>query len=150
MKIKLLLMSVILAFFGNALAGAIDELNMGLGDDAVFNDPTPATAAYPQTKEGKNDRVKPAYHTAPPVVPHRMETHLPITMEENGCLDCHDQYKKIGSKYVKGKKKLPMPKSHYGGFAGKGVKDEVSGARYTCVQCHVQASDAVPLVENTF
>ena len=150
MKVKLLIMSALFAFCSNVFATAIDELNMGLGDDAVFNNPNPAAYDYPDTKAGKSDRLKPSYHTAPPMVPHTVEKYLPITTEENGCMECHDYYDKIGKKYVKGKKKLPMPKSHYGGFAGKGVKDEMSGARYTCTQCHVPASNAKPLVENTF
>ena len=122
---------------------------MGLGDDAVFNNPTPASYDYPSIKAGKSDRITPSYHTAPPSVPHVVEKYLPITAETNDCLDCHDRFDKIGKKYVKGKK-LPMPKSHYGGFAGKGKADEVSGSRYTCVQCHVPESNAKPLVSNTF
>lgn len=149
MKIKLLLMSVLMTFCINIFAGAIDELNMGLGKDAVFSNPTPFAFTYPTTKAGKSDRVTPSYHTAPPTIPHKVEEYLPITAEENECMDCHDKYNKIGKQYVKGKK-LPMPKSHYGGFAGKGIADEVSGARYTCSQCHVPVSNASPLVENTF
>ena len=143
-------MSAIVAFTGNVIAGAIDELNMGLGDDAVFNDPTPSSYDYTDTKPGKSDRISPAYHTLPPTIPHTIEKYLPITAETNECMDCHDYYDRIGQEYVKGKRKLPMPKSHYGGFGGEGVKDELSGARYTCVQCHVPATDAKPLVSNTF
>jgi cytochrome c-type protein NapB len=150
MKIKLLLMSAVLAFTGNVLAAAIDEMNMGLGDDAVFSNPTPSAYDYVGSRPGKNDRIDPAYDTLPPTIPHTIDRYLPITANDNQCMDCHDWYNRIGRKYVKGKKKLPMPKSHYGGFGGKGVKDQMSGARYTCVQCHVPATDAKPLVSNTF
>jgi len=149
MRIKLLLMSMLMAFCGNIFAGAIDQSDVGLGKDAVFADPTPFAFTYPDTKAGKSDRVTPSYHTAPPTVPHAVEKYWPITAETNDCLDCHDRYKKIGKKYVKGKK-IPMPKSHYGGFGGKGIMDEVSGARYNCGQCHVPVSDAPPLVENIY
>ncbi len=43
-----------------------------------------------------------------------------------------------------------MPMSHYGGFDGEGDEQEVSGARYTCTQCHIAQSGAEPLVENYY
>jgi cytochrome c-type protein NapB len=152
MKIKILLVSTLLTTIGIVgcqTGGAVDETSVGLGEDAVFNDPSPSTFDYPTTEAGKSDRIAKSYHTAPPMVPHTVEEYLPITMENNECLECHDKPKLIDRKYIKGKK-LAMPESHYGGFGGTGDKDEVSGARYTCVQCHASVSDAQPLVENTF
>lgn len=152
MKIKILLVSTLLTTIGIVgcqTGGPVDETSIGLGEDAVFNDPSPETFDYPTTKAGESDRIAKSYHTAPPLVPHALAKYLPITMENNECMECHDKPKLIDRKYVKGKK-LAMPQDHYGGFNGKGDKDEVSGARYTCTQCHVSASNAPPLVENTF
>jgi cytochrome c-type protein NapB len=153
MKINILLISTLVTIFGIAgcqsTGNSIDEASVGIGADGVFNDPSPSTFDYPTTKAGKSDRITKSYPTAPPMVPHIVDKYLPITMEENECMDCHDRPKYLDRVYVKGKK-LTMTRSHYGGFKGDGEKDEVSGARYNCTQCHAPVSDAKPLVENTF
>ncbi len=153
MKIKILFVSTLLTVIG--IAGcqtggdAIDETSVGIGADAIFNDPSPSVFVYPTTKVGKSDRMNRSYETAPPMVPHTVAEYLPITMETNDCMDCHDRPTLREREYVKGKK-LAMTVSHYGGFYGKGDLEEVSGARYNCTQCHAPLSDAKPLVENTF
>ena len=153
MKIKILLVSTLLTTIGivgcQTGGGAVDQSSLGIGADGVFNDPSPSTFDYPTTKAGESDLIAKSYHTAPPMVPHTVDEYLPITMETNECMECHDKPKIQGREYVKGDK-LAMPESHYGGFGGKGDKDEVSGARYTCSQCHAPTSNAMPLVENTF
>jgi len=152
MKIKILLVSTLLTTIGIVgcqTGGPVDETSVGIGADGVFNDPSPSTFEYPTAEAGKSDRISKSYHTAPPMVPHTVEEYLPITMENNECMECHDKPKLIDRKYVKGKK-LAMPEDHYGGFGGRGDKDEPSGARYTCTQCHAPTSDAQPLVENIF
>lgn len=131
-------------------ADGIDQLNMGIGEDNVFSDATPISYDFPDTKAGKSTMIPIAYSNLPPMVPHTIEKYLPITIEENACTDCHDRQNKIGKVEQKTGKKIPMPADHYGGFYGKGDKEEVSGSRYTCTQCHVALSDAKPLIENTF
>lgn len=151
MKMKLLLISVLMAVATGSTAGSIDDSALGLSKTSVFDTPTPSAFEYPDIKAGKSDRLPRAYsgyEGAPPQVSHTFDKYLPITAEDNQCMDCHDKPDKIGKEYVKGKK-LPMPRSHYGGFAGKGDMETVSGARYVCTQCHVPQSDAQPLVENT-
>ena len=152
MKIKILLVSTLLTTIGIVgcqTGGPVDQTSLGIGLDGVFNDPSPSTFAYPTIKAGEIDLSSKSYHTSPPMVPHTVEEYLPITMETNECMECHDKPKIQDREYVKGKK-LAMPESHYGGFGGRGDKDEVSGARYTCSQCHAPTSDAKPLVENIF
>jgi cytochrome c-type protein NapB len=135
--------------YGYGSGGPIDEASVGIGADGVFNDPSPSTFEFPTTKTGESDRIKKSYHTAPPMVAHTFVEYLPITMENNECMECHDKPKLIDREYIKGKK-LAMSDDHYGGFGGRGDKDEVSGSHYTCTTCHAPASDAQPLVENTF
>lgn len=130
-------------------ASAVDELNMGLSKGSVFDVPTPPVSMYPTIKPGKSERLPRAYSTLPPQINHRVEEYLPITMEENECLDCHDRRKLIGKTWKLGKK-IPMPDNHYGSFQKNGGTEDVAGARYNCTQCHVPMSDAKPLVENTF
>ena len=152
MKIKILLVTTLLTTIGVVgcqTGGPVDETSVGIGADGVFNDPSPATFEYPTTKAGESDLIAKSYHTAPPMIPHTVEEYYPITMETNECLECHDKKKLIDKEYVKGKK-LAMSEDHYGGFYGTGDKDEVSGARYTCSQCHAPVSNAQPLVESTF
>jgi cytochrome c-type protein NapB len=131
-------------------ADAIDQVNIGIGEDNVFSDATPTTFAYPEIKAGKSTMIPLAYSTVPPLIPHSIKKYIPITAEENACTDCHDRQDKIGKTEHRTGKKIPMPDSHYGGFHGKGDKEEVSGSRYTCTQCHVPQSGAKPLVENTY
>jgi len=131
------------------LADGIDQLNMGIGEDNVFSDATPQAFAYNNIKAGKSEMIPLAYSTVPPLIPHTIEKYLPITAEDNGCTDCHDRKEKIGKTEHRTGKKIPMPESHYGGFKGEGDKEEVSGSRYTCIQCHVPQSGAKPLIENT-
>ncbi|MEJ2308399.1 MAG: nitrate reductase cytochrome c-type subunit [Gammaproteobacteria bacterium] len=139
----------IVLFSGAVAAAAIDELNMGLSKSSVFDTPTPHAASYPDIKPGKSDRLPKAYETLPPQITHRVEEYLPITLEDNECMDCHDKRKMLGRTWQKGKK-LPMPDNHYGSFEKQGGVEDVAGARYNCMQCHVPMSDARPLVENTF
>lgn len=147
---RFILTGVISLLYGAAYANAIDELNMGLGQDNVFSEATPDAFSFPSTKPGKSELLPIAYPTLPPQIPHTIDKYIPITMEENACTDCHDRQDKIGKAKRETGTKIPMPASHYGGFKGTGDKEEISGSRYICTQCHVPQSDAKPLVENTF
>jgi len=145
-----ILAGIVFCLFGSSLfSDPIDQMNMGIGEDNVFSDATPIAFSYPDTKAGKSQLLPLAYSTVPPLIPHTVEKYLPITTEENGCTECHDRKDKIGKTEHQSGKKIPMPESHYGGFHGKGDKEEISGSRYTCTQCHVPQSGAKPLVENT-
>lgn len=150
MKLGHTLIGVLIALFSGAvIASAIDDLNMGLSKTSVFDDPTPEVVAYPTVEPGESDRLPKAYHTLPPQITHLIDEYLPITIEDNECMDCHDKRKMLGRTWEKGKK-LPMPDDHYGSFQKQGGTEDVAGARFNCMQCHVPMSDAKPLVENTF
>ena len=152
MKTAIILAGVVSVTISTAtvIAGeAIDELNMGLSKTSVFGTPTPEPFAYPQTKPKKSEPLPRAYADIPPQIPHDVEDYLPITTEDNQCLDCHELPKLVG-KTVKGKS--PMPRDHYVDLRSSSDKmsDSVVGARFNCTQCHVPQSGAPPLVENTF
>ncbi len=127
----------------------IDDINMGLSKESVFDVPTPEVNNYSELKAGKNERLPIAYSTLPPQIGHSIAEYMPITIEENECIDCHDRRKYLDREWEVGTK-LPMPDSHYGSFNKQGGVEDVAGARYNCTQCHVVLSDAPPLVENTF
>ncbi len=78
---------------------------------------------------------------APPQIPHRVDTFLPIVAADNQCLDCHDVPKYIDKPMNTDrtvKSKSPMSRDHY----ASNDLDEVAGARFTCTQCHVPQSNA--------
>jgi cytochrome c-type protein NapB len=128
---------------------AIDELNMGLSKTSVFDTPTPNVYTYSDAKPGYNDRLAKAWDELPPQIPHLVEEYLPVLLEDNQCLDCHDKPKYIGRPWNTDrtvKSHSPMSRNHY---ATKELED-VSGARYNCMQCHVPQSNAAPLVDNTY
>jgi len=126
--------------------GAIDELNMGT---SVFDTPTPDTYTYSDGKPGYNDPLPRAWDSAPPQIPHQVAEFLPVTAEDNQCLDCHDVPKymdKPKNMDRTRKSKSPMPEEHY----ASSDMDELAGARFNCTQCHVPQSNAAPLVESTY
>ena len=128
---------------------AIDELNMGLSKTSVFDTPTPNVYTYSDAKPGYNDRLAKSWDELPPQIPHKVEEFLPVVMDDNQCLECHDVPKYIGRPYNMDrtrKSKSPMSKDHY---ASEDL-DEISGARFNCMQCHVPQSNAAPLVDNTY
>lgn len=141
----------LLAASSSVIAGnsGIDELNMGLSKTSVFDTPSPEPFTYPKTKAGKSEKLPRAYKGIPPQIPHKVDSYLPISPEDNQCLECHDKPKLIGKK---GTKKSPMSKAHYIDPRGSNqeMADEVVGARFNCTQCHVPQSGAPALVENTF
>jgi cytochrome c-type protein NapB len=125
---------------------ALDELNKG---PSVFETQTPTLYTYSDTKPGYNDRLEKSWDELPPSVPHRTEEFLPVVIEDNQCLDCHDVPKYIGKPLNTDrtvKNKSPMSEEHY----ASNDLEEISGARFNCTQCHVPLSNAPALVESTY
>jgi len=142
---------ILLAANGSIMAdkSGIDELNMGLSKTSVFDTPSPEAFSYPKTRAGKSAILPRAYDGIPPQIPHKVDSYLPISPEDNQCLECHDKPELIGKQDTK---KSPMSKAHYIDPRGNSqeMADEVVGARFNCTQCHVPQSGAPALVENTF
>jgi cytochrome c-type protein NapB len=101
-----------------------------LSKTSVFDTPVPEPFAYPETKPGDNATLPRAWEGSPPLIPHRIETYLPIITDNNQCLDCHDKPQDIGKTKPA---KPPMSRDHYATAELK----EVAGTRFTCTQCHV-------------
>jgi cytochrome c-type protein NapB len=87
-----------------------------------------------------------AFADAPPVVSHGVAEFIPITLDDNMCLECHAVEEKVEGEPT------PMPESHYVDLRNQPdvVGSEIAGARYVCTSCHVASTDAGPLVTNTF
>jgi nitrate reductase (cytochrome), electron transfer subunit len=82
------------------------------------------------------------YPEQPPIIPHSIEGYQ-ITLNANRCLDCH---RRQFTDLVR----APMISiSHFVDRDGNMLAD-VAPRRYQCTACHVQQTDARPLVENEF
>lgn len=81
----------------------------------------------------------------PPLVPHAVEKYVPLTMEENACLDCHITDELRGQKVPK------IGKSHFSTtLKRRDGSPAVEMTRFQCDSCHVPQVDAKPLVDSRF
>lgn len=82
------------------------------------------------------------YPEQPPIIPHSIEGYQ-ISLNANRCLECH---RRQFTDLVR----APMISiSHFQDRDGQMLAD-VAPRRYHCTACHVQQTDARPLVENAF
>jgi len=114
---------------------------------------------YPDTAPGESKRGARDFPDAPPQIHHAVEDVLPITLDDNECLDCHHPENALE------KTDVPIPKSHFraavmgDGRPGdamvwvvKGYKTtkDLDGARYNCTMCHTPQATNVTAPKNRF
>jgi len=131
-----------------ALAAAEEIADDALGlSGSVFDTPDPLVPAASAGEPGENSKLGSYFEGAPPMISHGIEDLLPITFEDNLCLDCHDLRDEIGADEA-----TPMPVSHYTDLRkpGSAAAAKPVGARYTCTQCHAAQTDAKPLVASDY
>lgn len=151
MKKALLIASLLgaLLLTGMGWRGAepgVPDSSLGLSKTSVFDAPVPPRPVPNQAEPGDNPLQPPAHPKQPPVIPHAVDEFLPIAAGDNQCLDCHAVEEEEPGEPT------PIPRSHYVDqrrTPGQ-VGDQVAGARYVCVSCHVARTDSPPLVANTF
>jgi cytochrome c-type protein NapB len=106
-------------------------------------DPMAETPAPPLANPVTDDvRRMRTYPEQPPVIPHSIAGYE-LSINANRCLECHRrQYaERVGA---------PMISiTHFTDRDGQMLAD-VAPRRYFCTQCHVQQTDARPLVPNRF
>ncbi len=129
-----------------AKALPISELEIGLGTGSAFEVAIPPRVVVEGSDPGERPLPGRAHPEAAPVIPHSLEDIDPITHDDNACVDCHQVEEKEEGEPT------PMPPSHYTDLrnAPGTVTEEVEGARWVCVSCHVSRSDQAPLVGNDF
>jgi cytochrome c-type protein NapB len=126
---------------------AIPDDQVGLSKVDVRDTPDPDPVADDTSEPGERGVLPRDYEGAPPMISHTAADFLPITRDENLCLECH---------MVEGEKEAglptPIPASHYTDLrnAPSVVSEEVVGARYNCIACHVPQTGATPLVTSQF
>jgi len=136
--------------FGITVAAQVADRDLGLSG-SVFETPDPLVAATSAGDPGDNRKLGSYFEGMPPMISHRIEDLLPITLKENLCLDCHDLPAEIGTESA-ADEPTPMPRSHYLDLRRPGAQptEKPTGARYTCTQCHAPQTDAQPLVASTY
>jgi cytochrome c-type protein NapB len=87
-------------------------------------------------------RVMRNYPEQPPVIPHSTDNYQ-LTLKANRCLDCHRR------QYTEGSGAPMISVTHFMDRDGQVLAD-VTPRRYFCTACHVQQTDAKPLVPSTF
>jgi cytochrome c-type protein NapB len=118
-----------------------------------------ALAKYIDTEAGESERIERSFPDAPPQIPHSVEDMLPITGDDNECIECHHPDN------VASKEDLPSPKSHFQRVVmAKGKRDQgmvwvvqgyekaedVVGVRYNCVMCHTPQATNVKTPRSVF
>lgn len=117
-------------------AGNIATLRGGVPLDQEGEAPP---MARPESNDQKRKR---NYPMQPPVIPHNVQGYQ-VDMKVNKCLSCHARKRAEESQ-------APMISvTHYMDRDGNFLAD-VSPRRYFCFQCHVEQTNAKPLVVNTF
>ncbi len=112
----------------------------------TFNVKEPPVVVPQASDPGEGPLLARAFEGAPALIPHTLEDMVPITRDENLCIDCH---------FIEEAEEgdpTPIPESHLRDMrrSPEKVGEAVAGARYNCVLCHVAPSSAAPLVGNRF
>ncbi len=137
---------VFLLALGSALAvaqtgRAIPDTDLGLAKGSVFDTPTPQVFDY----ESGPALVRNPSGYAPPLITHPIEGYVPITVESNMCLACHERPADAGKKADAGEPQA-IPLNHY---VKSGKELKLNRAMYDCLICHAPQSNVKPLVGNT-
>lgn len=117
------------------------------GADVTAPDRAPAVKVYGEKIPGVGQAhlIERTFVGQPPMVPHDVEKYVPLTMEENACLDCHITDELRGQKVPK------IGKSHFSTtIKKKDGSPAVEMTRFQCDSCHVPQVDAKPLVDSKF
>lgn len=131
---------------GPAVQEGVPADRIGLSKVGISEVPDPPAATEDASEPGERTPAPAPFADAPPVVPHGVAEFIPITLDENMCLECHGVEEKVEGEPT------PIPQSHYVDLRNRPgeVNGEIAGARYVCTTCHVASTDAAPLVANTF
>lgn len=122
-----------------ALPGAPQVVPRVTGAAAPMGD-VPAPALARPVIDDK--RLMRNYPEQPPIIPHSIENYQ-LTLKANRCLDCHRR------QFTEGSGAPMISVTHFMDRNGQVLAD-VTPRRYFCTACHVQQTDAQPLVPSTF
>jgi nitrate reductase cytochrome c-type subunit len=116
-------------------------------------------ATYIDAEPGESEKLERAFPDAPPQISHTLEDMLPITWDDNECIECHHPDN------VTDPEEMPIPDSHFerpvivegrpddamrSVVRGYEKGDDVYGARFGCMMCHVPQATNVKTPKSTF
>jgi nitrate reductase (cytochrome), electron transfer subunit len=109
------------------------------GDAAPMGDVKAPPLDRPVTDDVRRKR---NYPEQPPVIPHSIDGYQ-LTLNTNRCMSCHKR------EFTEGSGAPMISVTHFMDRDGQ-VLSDISPRRYFCTTCHVQQTDARPLVPNLF
>jgi nitrate reductase cytochrome c-type subunit len=124
----------------------VPDTEIGLSKTSVFDIASPPATLHNESEPGDDVLIPRGFPEQPSQIPHGVLEFLPITFDDNQCVDCHAVEKKEPGEPT------PIPPSHYTDLRhapGK-IGEELVGARYNCLSCHVSPGGNAPLVGNSF
>lgn len=156
-----------------AANNTISEESLGLRNTDLYSekDTIADKTEYKKTAAGTSEKIKRAFENAPPMIPHDVEGLLPITIDNNACMGCHEPA------VAPSMNATPIPKSHFTNLrpdtvlnkegkivkSGKVVENTsdiktvevkslatLSGSRFNCSQCHAPQSENKDVPQNEF
>lgn len=171
-KLTILIGSVVLVtlvYSASKSSFSISEESMGFRKTTIYTeiDTIADKTMYSTSPAGTSKKFDRAYQNAPPMIPHNVEGLLPITINNNQCMTCHEP--QMAS--MMGMGATAIPKSHYTDLRPKHTYDgenfihatdhmkselaikpveKLVGARFNCTLCHAPQSTGKLIIENTF
>lgn len=156
-----------------AANNTVSEESLGLRTTNLYTevDTVSDKTQYKTEAAGTSTKFARAFENAPPMIPHDVEGLLPITIDNNQCISCHEPAvaESMGA--------TPIPATHFTNFRpntvlnkdGKIIKegkeivntsdiktvdhktmDKLAGARFNCSQCHAPQSEGNNVPKNEF
>jgi cytochrome c-type protein NapB len=126
-------------------ARSLTESEIGLAPGTAFEQPPQAPIGFNRVDPGESELRPRPNAEFPPVIPHSIADLETITLTENSCLECHDPAVAVDMGAV------ALPRSHFVDLRRSPQRrgNEVEGSRWVCTSCHVEQTDAEPLVANS-
>ncbi len=125
-------------------APVVPDSAIGLAAGTAFEQPAQEPVPFNTTDPGEGELRARPNPDFPPVIPHSIEDFATISRTENACLDCHDPAAAadLGA--------TAIPSSHAVDLRHlpESQGNQVVGARWVCTSCHVEQTNAKPLVGN--
>lgn len=149
-----------------AVTNTVKEESLGLRNTSIYSEDkvTVDKTQYGSDAPGTSKKIERAFENAPPMIPHDVEGMLPITIDNNQCIMCHEPAvaQSMGA--------VPYPKSHLTNFRPETKLDKdgkiitntsdikvvekpletLAGARFNCSQCHAPQSMTTEAPKNNF
>lgn len=154
-----LLILALVAAPAAADSGSDDGIEVYFREGGLLDLTPQPLEVYSDSEAGESERVETAFPGAPPVIPHTVEDMLPITAEDNECLECHHPENAVE------KEDVPLSDVHFerpvmgqgkpdGGMVwvvkGYQKAEDVYGARYNCTMCHAPQATNVKDLASRF